>query len=78
MTLYRFTIEIGGISPDQEGFENRFYGNGVDDVLIYVSNGRIFLAFDREAWNEDAAIQGATRDITERGGSVTRIIWDEP
>jgi hypothetical protein len=78
MTVYRFTIEVGGIEPEQEGLEDRFYGNGVDDALIYVSGGHLFLAFDREAWNEDAAIQSATRDIVERGGTVARVIWDNP
>ena len=78
MTIYRFTIEVSGIDPDQEGLEDRFYGNGVDDALIYLSNGHLFLAFDREAWNAEAAIQSATRDIVERGGGVARVIWDNP
>jgi hypothetical protein len=78
MTIYRFTIEVSGIDPDQEGLEDRFYGHGVDDALIYVSAGHLFLAFDREAWNEDAAVRSATRDIVARGGSVARLIWDDP
>jgi hypothetical protein len=78
MTLFHFTVEVSGIDPAQDGFESRFYGNGVDDVLIYVSGGRVFLAFDREAWNEEAALKGAASDIVERGGQVTRVIWDEP
>jgi hypothetical protein len=78
MTMYHFTIEVNGIDPDQEGFEDRFYGNGVDDALIYVSDGRLFLAFDREAWSEEAAIRSAERDIAERGGRVAKIIRDEP
>jgi hypothetical protein len=78
MTVYRFTIQVSGIDPDQEGLEDRFYGNGVDDALIYVSSGRLFLAFDREAWNEEAAIQSATRDIVERGGGIEKVIWDDP
>jgi hypothetical protein len=78
MTIYRFTMEVGGLDPDQEGLEDRFYGNGVDDALIYVSGGHLFLAFDREAWNEDAAIRSATQDIVERGGSIARLVWDDP
>ena len=78
MTIYRFTIEVSGIDPNQEGLEDRFYGNGVDDALIYVSGGHLFLAFDREAWNEDAAIRSATRDILERGGGIARVTWDDP
>jgi len=78
MTIYRFTMEVAGIDPDEEGLEDRFYGNGVDDALIYVSGGRLFLAFDRESWSEDAAVRAATRDIVDRGGKVERVIWDEP
>lgn len=78
MTTYRFRVEVSGIDPDEEGFENRFYGNGVDDALIYVSDGHVFLAFDRKARNEEAAILSATNDIAQRGGSVARIMWDEP
>jgi hypothetical protein len=78
MTVYRFTIEVSGIDPYEDGLENRFYGNGVDDALIYVSSGHLFLAFDREAWNEDAAIRSATRDIVERGGNIAKLIWDDP
>ena len=77
MTTYRFHAEVDGI-PLEEGLENRFYGNGVDDVLIYVSNGHLILAFDREARDEEAALLSAKNDIAQRGGSVSRIIWDEP
>ena len=78
MTIYRFSIEVGGIDPNDQGFENRFYGNGVDDASICVSNGTVCLAFDREARNEEDAITSAMRDITARGGKVNRITWDEP
>jgi hypothetical protein len=78
MTIYRFTIQVSGIDPDQEGFEDRFYDNGVDDALIYVSGGNLFLAFDRESWNEESAIHSATRDIVDRGGAVEKVIWDDP
>src|SRR3954447_25945889 len=52
MATYHFTLEVSGIDPDVEGFEDRFYGNGVEDALIYVSDRRLFLAFDREAASE--------------------------
>lgn len=78
MTVYRFTIQVSGIDLEQDGFEDRFYSNGVDDALIYVTGGKLFLAFDREAWNEDSAIQSATRDIAVRGGAVEKVIWDDP
>ena len=78
MNIYRFRIEVGGIDPDEKDLESRFYGNGVDDALIYVSGGHLFLAFDREASNEEAAVRSASNDIVRRGGSVAKVIWDEP
>ena len=78
MTIYRFSIEVGGIDPNEESLEKRFYGNGVDDASICVSNGLLCLAFDREAPNEEDAITSAMRDIADRGGKVNRITWDEP
>jgi len=78
MTIYRFSVEVGGIDPNERDMENRFYGNGVDDALIVVSNGRLTLAFDREAANAEAAIHSAEEDIVRRGGSVTRIEWSNP
>ena len=78
MTIYRFSIEVGGIDPDDKGLEDRFYGNGVDDALICVSNGRIVLAFDREAEDAETAIHSATEDIVKRGGTVARVEWSEP
>ena len=78
MTIYRFSVEVGGIDPNEDGFEDRFYGSGVDDASICVSNGLICLAFDREASNEEDAILSAMRDIAKRGGKVNRITWDDP
>jgi hypothetical protein len=78
MTVYRFSIEVGGIDPNKDDLEDRFYGAGVDDALICVSNGRLILAFDREAEDPESAISSATKDIVERGGQVARVEWDFP
>lgn len=78
MTIYRFSIEVGGIDPNEEGLEGRFYGNGIDDALICVSNGRLILAFDREASDAEAAIRSAKEDIAERGGVAERVEWSQP
>jgi hypothetical protein len=78
MTIYRFSIEVSGIDPNENGLESRFYGNGVDDALVWVSNGRLFLAFDREATDAESAIHSATEDIVKRGGKVARVEWDNP
>jgi hypothetical protein len=78
MTIYRFSVEVSGIDPNETGLEDRFYGNGVDDALISVSNGRLFLAFDREALDAESAIHSATEDIVKRGGSVAQVVWDSP
>lgn len=73
MTVYSFTIQVGRIDPAQAVFGDRFYGNGVDDALIYVIGGNLFLAFDREAENEESAIRSAMHDIAVRGGSIERV-----
>lgn len=78
MTIYRFSIEVGGIDPNEEGIEKRFYGNGVDDASVCVLNGVLFLEFDREARSEEDAIFSATRDIIERGGKVNLVTRDKP
>jgi hypothetical protein len=78
MTVYRFSIEVGGIDPNEKDLEDRFYGNGVDDALIVVSDGRLTLAFDREAEDAEAAIQSAIEDIVKRGGKVARVEWSKP
>jgi hypothetical protein len=78
MMTYRFTIEVSGLDPDQELLESRFYGNGVEDALVYVSGGHLFLAFDREAPDEKTAVLSAREDIVRRGGGVARVIRDEP
>ena len=78
MTIYRFSIEVSGIDPNEMGLEDRFYGDGVDDALISVSNGRLVLAFDREATDAEFAIHSAREDILKRGGSIARVAWDDP
>lgn len=78
MTIYRFSIEVTGIDPDDKSLESRFYGNGVDDAFISVADGRLKFAFDREAADAEAAINSAIDDIVQRGGHVTRINWDDP
>jgi hypothetical protein len=78
MTTYRFTLEVSGINSDQDGLAERFYGNGVDDALVYVSNGHVFLAFDRDADDERNAVKSAMQDIHQRGGTVIKVVWDTP
>ncbi|MGC2524890.1 MAG: hypothetical protein WA417_19990, partial [Stellaceae bacterium] len=68
MTIYRFSIEVSGIDPNEMGLEDRFYGDGVDDALISVSNGRLVFAFDREATDAESGIHSAREDILKRGG----------
>lgn len=78
MTIYRFSIGVSGINPNETGLEDRFYGNGVDDALILISNGRLVLAFDREAADAESAISSAQDDIVKRGGRIARVEWDNP
>lgn len=50
----------------------------MDGALIYVSNGRLYLAVYRQASDAETAIVSAERDIIQRGGDVARIEWNEP
>ena len=86
MTIYRFSIEVSGIDPNEMGLEDRFYGDGVDDALISVSNGRLVFAFDREATDAEspsirrerkyssaaAVLRGWRGTIPERGIPPTK------
>ena len=78
MTIYRFTFQASGMNNDQDGLAERFYGSGVNDALVYVSNGHVFFAFDRDADDEPAAVKSAMRDIHQRGGTVIHVVWDNP
>ena len=78
MTIYRFSIEVSGIDPNETGLEDRFYGNGVDDALLSVSNGKLILCFDREAKDAELAINSAKDEIIKRGGNIARVEWDNP
>ena len=74
VNTYHFTIEVGGIDPEADGLEDRLHGSGAGDALIYLSGGRLFLAFDREAPNEGTAIDCAAHDVHRCGGNVVKII----
>ena len=78
MTIYRFSIEVDGLDPEDGKREDRFYGNGVDDALIFITNGQLYLAFDCKAQDQGSAINSAINDIVQRGGSVRRVTWDQP
>lgn len=77
MTVFHFTIEVDGINADAPGFENQLCGSGVDDASICVTRGKVFLGFDREASNKEAALESAIRDVTERGGRVVNVAMDD-
>jgi len=66
-------MQVAGIDPDRDGFEDAFYGKDCDDALIAVVNGTLFLDFDREAESYESAVASATRDIGRAGGTVVRV-----
>ena len=76
MKMFHFTFEVSGIDPETEGFEDRFYGGGVDDASILVDNGKLLIGFDREAEDQESAIKSAAHDVEARGGHVTRVVID--
>ncbi len=69
-----FTLQISGIDPKRDDYEDALYGAGCDDALIAVVDDAIYLDFDREAATFNEAVESAKRDVERAGGQVVRVI----
>ena len=56
-----FTLEVAGIDPNRDGFEDALYDAGCTDALIAVIDGKVFLDFDREGPSFQQAVNSARR-----------------
>ena len=72
MSHYSFTLEVDGIDLDSR-YEDALYAAGCDDALVAVVNDRLTIDFDREAFNLDAAIGSAVRNVLDAGGRITSV-----
>jgi len=73
MSLHSFTIEVSGIDPSRERFEDALFAAGCDDALVAVKKGKLYLDFDREAPSYDLAVASARRDVAKAGGFVEDV-----
>jgi hypothetical protein len=71
---FSFTLQIDGLDPNLEDYEDRLFLAGCDDALVAVINGQMFVDFDRQAASYEAAISSACSDIETAGGLVVRAL----
>ena len=69
-----FTLQVSGIDPAQEDYENKLYEAGCGDALIAGIEGTLYLDFDREGPSVEQAIVSATDAVTSAGGKVLRVL----
>jgi hypothetical protein len=74
MDRYSFTLQVEGLDPKTERYEDLFYEAGCDDALVSVIENTVFVDFDREAVTRHEAVLSATHDIERAGGKVSRIL----
>jgi len=70
---YAFTLQVSGIDPRQEKYEDTLYEAGCDDALVAVIDGVLFLDFHREAASFEQAVQSARRNVERAGGKVVKV-----
>jgi hypothetical protein len=68
-----FTLEVSGIDPTRDGYEDALFDAGCDDALIAVIDDTLYLDFDRDAPSFEAAVESAKRDVERAGGHVVRV-----
>jgi hypothetical protein len=69
-----FTLQVSGIEPAREGYEDALYDAGCSDALIVVVDGVVFLDFDREGPSFAQAVNSATDAVQAAGGKVVRVM----
>ncbi len=74
---YSFTLILSGVEDITPELENGIYGGGCDDALLGMTEGAIFLDFDREAGSLMEAITSAIKQVENAPGlrlRVTKVI----
>ena len=70
---HSFTLRVSGIDTTGN-YEDRLYDAGCDDALVAVVDGQLYLDFDRDAADFDAAVQSAQKDVESAGGRVEAVM----
>ncbi|BDH44253.1 DNA-binding protein [Salmonella enterica subsp. enterica serovar Choleraesuis] len=65
--IFNFTLMLSGVAYDTEGLEDALFTAGCDDGLVCAYGNSVYLVFDREAANLDAAISSAVEQIEGAG-----------
>jgi hypothetical protein len=74
MKRYSFTLEVAGISTEDDRYEDVLFEAGCDDALISVVDGKLWVDFDREAASYDEAVRSGAADIERAGGKVVKAL----
>ncbi len=74
MDRFSFTLQVEGLDPKHEEYEDLLYQAGCEDALVAVIDGTIFVDFDREAFSYDGAVAAARMDIEKAGGQVVKAL----
>jgi hypothetical protein len=71
---FSFTVQVSGLDPAQDDYEERLFRAGCGDGLVAVIDGKLFVDFDREAASFDTAVASASGDIERAGGHVVHAL----
>lgn len=73
MINYGFTVQVAGIDPTRDNYEDALYEAGCDDALVVVLGGSLHLDFHRMAATFDDAVRSASKDVEQAGGKVVKV-----
>lgn len=73
MERYSFTIQVAGISTEDDHYEDALYEAGCDDALVSVVDGTLHVDFDRVARSLEEAVASARTNIERAGGTVVLV-----
>jgi hypothetical protein len=71
---HAFALEVSGIDPTRDGYEDALFDAGCNDALIAVIDNTLYLDFDRDAPLFEAAVESAKRDVERAGCHVVRVL----
>jgi hypothetical protein len=74
MERYSFTVEVAGISAEDDCYEDALYQAGCGDALVAVIDGKMRLDFDREASSFEEAVRSVAADIERAGGKIVKVV----